>query len=251
MEQREEYIDDHGIALHIKFDIPDHTGLLPVMVLFHGFTGNMEEESLLEVRDAGIQAGCAVLRAELYGHGKSGGEFKDHTILNWIENAEAVIAYAKQQPFVSDLVPAGHSQGGLMVILLGAKHPADYKGLLLLSPGVSIPDDMRNGSLLGEHFDPNHIPETIDTWENQTLSGNYIRVMKEVDPYVAARAYPGNVGIIHGGEDEVIPVDYAKRLATEYAHAELRIIEGDDHNYNRHREVMAQAAGELLRKLIK
>lgn len=249
MENRELYIDDGGIPLHIKLDIPNPTDKLPLLIIFHGFTGNMEEEALLAVRDAANRAGYAVMRAELYGHGKSGGEFRDHTIRKWIENAEAVSEYAKQLPFVNEIFLCGHSQGGLLVILLGEKHPKDYTGLLLLSPGVSIPDEMRSGNLLGQHFDPEQIPESVDTWENLTLSGNYIRVMKDVDPYTAARGYTGPVMIIHGGLDEVIPVRCVKRLAEKYPHAELLIIEGDDHNYHFHCDQMAEAAESFLQKM--
>ena len=31
-------------------------------------------------------AGVCVLRAEMYGHGKSGGRFHDHTLYKWITN---------------------------------------------------------------------------------------------------------------------------------------------------------------------
>ena len=249
MENREHYIDDRGIALHIKLDLPDHTGKLPLLILFHGFTGSMEELTILAVKDAALRAGFAVLRAELYGHGKSGGTFHDHTILKWVQNAEAVCEYAKQLPFVHSVFLAGHSQGGLLAVLLGEKHPQDYAGFLLVSPGASIPEELRSGTLLGEAFDPDHIPESLPTWENLTLSGEYIRTMRDIDPYAAARKYPGPVQILHGSEDEIIPVGSACRLAEEFPDAKLRIIEGDNHNYDYHRDVMAKAAETALNEL--
>lgn len=251
MERRELFIDDHGTNLHIKLDIPETKGTCPVLILVHGFTGHMEEEPLLAVRDAAVRAGFAVLRAELYGHGKSGGDFRDHTILKWMENAEAVTEYAKSLPFADRIVFCGHSQGGLLAVLLGKTCPHAYAGLLELSPGVSIPDDMRQGNLLGERFDPDHIPDEIPTWEDLTLSAEYIRTMRDIDPYEAARSYPGPVMIIHGSEDEIIPLDDVCRLAQAYPDGELKIIEGDDHNYSYHCDTMAKEAEAFLRRLAK
>ena len=172
METKEFYIEDKGIPLHIKLDVPEENGTFPLLLLFHGFTGHMEEPHLLAVKDAALRAGYAVLRADLYGHGKSGGEFRDHTILNWMENAECITAYAEQLPVNGKPVLCGHSQGGLLALMLAGKHPDAYRALLLLSPGISIPEDMKGGILLGERFDPEHIPDVITTGEDLELSGN-------------------------------------------------------------------------------
>ena len=247
METKEFYIEDKGIPLHIKLDAPEENGTFPLLLLFHGFTGHMEEPHLLALKDAALRAGYAVLRADLYGHGKSGGEFRDHTILNWMENAECITAYAEQLPVNGKPVLCGHSQGGLLALMLAGKHPDAYRALLLLSPGISIPEDMKGGILLGERFDPEHIPDVITTWEDLELSGNYIRTMREIDPYEAARNYPHRTRIIHGSADEVIPVDYAKRIAGEFPDAELVLIEGDDHCFDLHTDQMASAAEDFLR----
>ena len=48
------------------------------MILLHGLTGHMEERHILAVRDTCLAHGFSVLRADLYGHGASGGAFRDH-----------------------------------------------------------------------------------------------------------------------------------------------------------------------------
>ena len=247
METKEFYIEDKGIPLHIKLDMPGERKSYPLLLLFHGFTGHMEEPQLTAVRDAALHAGYAVLRADLYGHGKSGGQFKDHTILNWMENAECITKYAESLPAKGKPVLCGHSQGGLLSVMLAGKHPDAYSALLLLSPAISIPEDMKGGILLGERFDPEHIPEVITTWEDLELSGNYIRTMQAIDPYEAARNYPHRTRIIQGSADEVIPVDYAKRIVSEFPDAELVLIEGDDHCFDLHTDQMASAAEDFLR----
>ena len=100
---KEFYIDCDGIRLHSKLEKPEGLDKCPLCILIHGFTGQMEEDHLLAVQDAMVSCGVAVLRVEMYGHGKSDGEFKNHTLYKWIANALAVVKYAKKLNFVTDL----------------------------------------------------------------------------------------------------------------------------------------------------
>ena len=84
---------------------------LPLMILVHGFTGDMEETHIRAVQRTANEEGFAVLRAEMYGHGQSGGSFGDHTLMKWISNILTVIDYARSLDFVSDLYLCGHDPG--------------------------------------------------------------------------------------------------------------------------------------------
>ena len=247
MEMKEWFHDDHGIPLHLKLNRPDGEEPCPQVLLFHGFTGHMEEPHLVYLTEKLVQEGYAVLRADLYGHGQSGGEFQNHTILKWLDNAEAVTACAKQMMPAGPLFLCGHSQGGLLALLSASRHPDLFDGVILLAPGVSVPDDLRRGNLLGTVFDPDHIPEYIDTWEDQKLSGEYIRTLKEVDPYAAARRVECPVLVIHGRSDEVIPAECAERIAAEFPCSQLCLIDGADHCFDGRFEEMASAAVSFLK----
>ena len=114
-ENKEFFIDCDGINIHSKLDLPaDQKEKMPVMVLIPGFTGHMEEDHIIAIKDAANEAGYAVLRSELYGHGKSGGKFYDHNILIWTTEAVRLIRYAQTLPFADGVVLAGHSQGGFI-----------------------------------------------------------------------------------------------------------------------------------------
>ena len=97
---KEFYIDSDGTRLHAKLDCPEGVKKGPLCILIHGFTGDMEEEHLIAARDAMMEAGVAVLRAEMYGHGGSDGEFRKHTLYKWVTNAIDVVNYAKSLDFV-------------------------------------------------------------------------------------------------------------------------------------------------------
>ena len=246
MNTNEWFIEDGGIPLHLKLSRPDDKDSGKLVLVFHGFTGHMEEPHLVALTEKLVGSGYSVLRADLYGHGESGGEFKDHTILKWLENAEAVTACAEQLDGVSELYLCGHSQGGLMALLFAAENPGRFNGIILLAPGISIPDDVRRGNFLGETFDPENIPDEITTWEGLTIKGEYLRTMMDVDPYAVARCILTPTLVIHGSEDEVIPVDYAHRLVKELPAGESCIIPLGDHCFDLLHEPMADAAVSFL-----
>ena len=107
---KEFYIADDGIQLHAKLDVPEEKEKCPLVIVFHGLTGNMEERHITAVSSAMNEIGFATLRVELYGHGKSGGAFEQHNLMKWINNAMTVTDYAKTLDFVTDLYICGHSR---------------------------------------------------------------------------------------------------------------------------------------------
>ena len=106
-------IIDDGIRLNAKLDMPTgNMGKCPLVIVIHGFTGHMEERHITAVSDLFNQMGLATLRVDMYGHGNSDGKFENHTLYKWINNAIAVIDYARSLHFVTDIYLCGHSQGG-------------------------------------------------------------------------------------------------------------------------------------------
>ena len=241
------FIEDDGIRLHVELEMPENrTGAVPLFILIHGFTGNMEEPHLLAIRDGVKQLGFAVLRAELYGHGQSGGTFEHHTLFKWLSNTLAVIDYARTLDGISDLYLAGHSQGGLVAMLAGAMKAEVIRGLLPISPAVMIPDCARQGTLLGIPFDPDQVPEQLIVGEGEALSGNYIRVAQTIYPELIAPKYHGPVLIVHGGADETVPVETAQEAVKLYEQAELVIVPEDTHCFDYHSDQLTAAVTDWL-----
>ena len=248
-ENEEFYLESDGIRIHAKLDFPkERKDRMPLLVVFHGLTGHMEERHIVAVAEAANREGFASLRVELYGHGKSGGELKDHTMLIWLAEGMRVIEFASRLPFVTDLYVTGHSQGGLTAILLGSLERDRIKALIPLSPAVSLVEDTRNGKLFEASFDPDHLPETIrpGTYE---LSSEYVRAMRDLPVYEAASAYKKPVLIVHGTEDETIPFRYAEKIRERYANARLVPIQGDTHCYDLHLDAVVDAVGRFLREM--
>ena len=245
---KEFYIDCDGIKLHAKLDRPDEKEKGPLCILVHGFTGYMEEEHIVAAQKAINDAGVSVLRAEMYGHGKSDGEFINHTLYKWVTNILKVIEYARGLDFVTDLYMCGHSQGGLLTMLAGAMCADDLKAIVPLSPAWMIPENARNGIVLGNRFDPEHIPDKVvcDKWE---LSGDYLRVAQTIHAEDAISGYKGRVLIIHGDDDETVSFSYSEKAVSLYENAELVNIHGADHCFTGHLDEMTDAIRDFFGKL--
>ncbi|MBQ2657611.1 MAG: hypothetical protein IJF87_03450 [Erysipelotrichaceae bacterium] len=65
---KEFYIDSDGIRLHTKLEVPDTDNKCPLLIVVHGFTGNMEEEHIVAAAKTALEIGFAALRVEMYGH---------------------------------------------------------------------------------------------------------------------------------------------------------------------------------------
>lgn len=252
MNNKEFYLEQDGLKIHCKLDLPE--GLTegdkcPLLILVHGFTGWMDEEHLIGITKAANDIGIAVLRPDMYGHGKSDGAFRDHTILKWITQMTAVMDYAATLPFAGRLFLAGHSQGALVAMLLGAIYQDRLDAILPLSPAVQIPEGARSGYILRMHFDPEHIIDDIDlsTPERERhLSGNYVRVAQLLPTDWAIERFEKPVLIVHGDADATVPVQHAIDTAALYKNCTLKVIPGDDHDYHFHLDEVCAAVQEFL-----
>lgn len=243
------FILDDGIRLSAQLDMPENGAeKCPLVLLIHGFTGYKEEPHIRAVAKEFLQTGCAVLRADMYGHGQSDGTFENHTLYKWLTNILSLIEYARKQDFVTDLYLCGHSQGGLAVILAAGMEHDLIRGLIPLSPAIMIPEGARQGTLLGQQFDPEHVPDQLISWDGRILKGNYVRVAQTLYPEQAMERYTGPVLLVHGDEDEAVPLQCSVDAAKRFANAELRIIEGDDHCYGRHLDQVTRAVGDWMRR---
>ena len=230
---KEFYINNDGVRIHAKLDRPDESVKGPLCILVHGFTGHMEEDHIITAQKAMNEAGVSVLRVEMYGHGKTDGVFREHTLYKWVTNALAVVEYARKLDFVTDLYMCGHSQGGLLTMLIAGMCADVFRGIVPLSPAWMIPENARDGIVLGNAFDPEHIPDKLasESWE---ISGDYIRVAQTIHVEDAISRFKGKVFIVHGDEDLIVPFSYAEKAVELYKDAELAPVHGADHGFIGH-----------------
>ncbi|MBR1606748.1 MAG: alpha/beta fold hydrolase [Clostridia bacterium] len=237
---------DDGVQLSAILERPGD-GPCPLVIVLHGFTSNKEKFHTVAACQAMREAGFATLRFDLYGHGESGGNFRDHTLYKWISNTLTVLRYAQSLDFVTDIYLSGHSQGGLTAALVGGMAPDWIKGLILRAPAFMIPRCAREGSMLGHGFDPLHIPEEAEIAPGLTLGGNYLRVAQTIRVEDAVDRFPGPVLLIHGDADAVVPVADSLKAAQRYHDCQLAVIPGESHHFDqRPEETLAVIRAWLL-----
>ena len=207
---------------------------LPMAIFMHGACMGKNTMPLRALADSLLKNGIAVLSFDFFGHGETGGDLKDMTVQEWVRNAEAVLDYAGRLSFVSDLILAGHSQGGLVASLLAGKHPDRIKVMALYAPAAVIEEIGKSGVMPKGTFDPDHIPEELPFF-GSIIKGDFYRQARELHTYETAKNYQGPVCILQGTEDELVPVSCAKKYYEIYQDAELHLLKGEDHLFKKSR----------------
>ena len=115
------------------------------------------------------------------------------------------------------------------------------QGLVLRAPAFMIPQGARAGKLLGYSFDPEHIPDAVPVIKGLELDGNYVRVAQTIRVEDAADRFRNPVLILHGDEDDTVPLADSHRMAQLYRNCELTVIAGETHHFDRHPDQMQEA----------
>ena len=230
-------IYDDGIELNAVLEVPeDHDGHR-LVILLHGFTSSKDRPHTIRTAAVMRDAGFATLRFDLYGHGESGGEFRKHTLFKWISNTMAVIDWARKQGF-DELYLSGHSQGGLVAALVAGMEPDRIRGLVLRAPAFMIPQCARDGNMLGQEFDPDRIPDVVETIKGLELDGDYLRVAQIIHVEDATDRFKGPVLIVHGDRDDTVPVEDSRKYSERYKNCDLIVLPGETHHFDRHPDQM-------------
>ncbi len=139
--------ENGDVTLAGTLTLPPRGGPHPVIVLVSGSGPQNRDESLgggITIRpfrllaDALTREGVAVLRYDDRGTGKSTGTFSDATVPDFATDAEAAIRYLGTR---EEIDPArigllGHSEGGLVAAMLGARNEDLDFIIALAGPGV-------------------------------------------------------------------------------------------------------------------
>lgn len=212
---------------------------LPVAIVSHGFMGcqALSWNYTLALASVGYAAFCFdFCGGSAPGTGLSDGASTDMSVLTEVKDLEAVIAYARSLPYTSDtLLLMGCSQGGFVSALTAAKPEHKVDKLVLFYPALCIPDDAKAGRMMFAKFDPNDIPEVINCGP-MVLGRCYASDVIHMDPYKEISPYSGSVLIVHGTDDKIVDITYARNAEKAYdastpGRTKLVIIEDGAHGF--------------------
>lgn len=237
--------------------LPESGKNLPVAVICHEFMAN--QKLSFDYAEALAQEGMAAFCFDFCGGGlvcSSDGSRREMSVMTEVEDLRQVITFAKAQDYTDGkrLVLMGCSQGGLVAALMASEIKDDVDALILLYPALSIPDDARNGSMLGLKFDPQNIPDKMMCGP-MPLGKCYVEDVINLNVFAVIPEYKGKVLLIHGDKDTVVSPEYSKKAADAYssggADVNLVMIEGGKHVFQNkeHKEQAIQKIVELIRSL--
>ena len=226
------YIDHHERTVSGDAYIPE-TKSFPIVILSHGYNGYKDD--FKKEAELFMENGIGALTLTFCGSGErdpSGFGTKNMTLFTEKEDLLAVMDYAKRvKGFDGNMFLLGGSQGGMISAMAAEERPNNLKGMILLYPGLSIPDDWNNRNFPSStYLTYESIPETIDWW-GVTLGRDFVWTLRDLDIYKNMADFTKPVLLMHDPSDGLVPFSYSQRAAETYPHAELISYPGKGHGF--------------------
>ncbi len=120
----------------------------------------------------------------------------------------------------------GHSLGGAVAGLVAADRKQDIAGAVLLAPAFNMSDMAKTAyPKIGS------IPKSF-TLLNWTVGRHFYSDIHSMDMIRPLKKCEGDILIIHGAVDDIVPPDYAVRADEAYPKSTLRLLDGVGHVFS-------------------
>ena len=219
----------YGIAY-----IPDGNEKKPLVIFSHELGNNHEAGERYAERLA--EYGYAAYVFDFCGgsapgiNNRSDGRSADMSIMTEASDLEAVLKAAKTWAFADPekIYLLGGSQGGLVTIVVGARHQDEIAGMMLMYPALSAKED----SGLYHYETPEEVPEDVPLFGGwMHVGSNYITDIWNVNFEELLAAYKGRLLLLHGDKDGTVALSYSEQAAKLIPDCEFHVIRGGGHEF--------------------
>ena len=242
------YSDDKGTYnLYCKLYRPTDVEECGVVIFSHGFNGGCDDFQ----PDCEYLAknGFASFTFEFCGGSNrkmsKGRETTEMTIYTEKADLLAVFDYVSKLDGIDtdNIFLAGGSQGGLISAMAAEELTDKVKAMALYFPAYNIPDNWRSN-----FRNESDIPATYELWGFK-LGKVFFTSMRNYYPFRDNNIgkYKGNVLIMQGDSDNIVPLATAQEAIKHYDSAELVVYEGEGHGFS---PATSQTAREKLLEFI-
>ncbi len=229
MRQKLFFKNKKGDQLSGVLSNPSSNQKKPIIILCHGFRSSKNSKTYLALEKRLNDHQLSTFRFDFYGHGESEGKFENVTVSEAKEDILCSIDYLKMLGY-KKIGLIGSSFGG-MASILAASETDDLFVLALKSP---VSDYL--GKLVAKMS-----TEEISRWKEQgyinyegpKLNYSFFENAEKVDGYAATEKIKIPVLIVHGDNDESVPIEQSKRTCSLMNDCRLDVIKGADHFYSK------------------
>ncbi len=208
----------------------------PTVVWLGGFHSDMTGTKAQVLADQAQATGGAYLRFDYFGHGQSGGQFRDGTISRWRDDALAAIDELTEGP----LVLVGSSMGGWLACLAALARPERVKAMVLIAPAPDFTEKLMEPELSDE---ARAAIARDGFWirPSEYDDGGYAITRQLLEDGARWSILPGPVPIripvrvLQGGADPDVPWSHALALANALESQDVifTLIKDGDHRLSR------------------
>lgn len=242
------FSDRDGRRISGLVDRPASPGSKGV-VLCHGLFGFKDSVTNRALSRLLIERGLTTLRFDFFGHGASDGTLQELLLTTLIGQTESALEVMRAQG-IADVGLLGSSFGGLVAVLVAAR-VRWLKALALRCPLADFPELLRQryGRLAVELWRRvGTVPPSIG---NVPFHSRFYDDCLQYDAYKAATQVGAPTLIVHGGQDELIPLPQVQRIYHSLRAGKLlELIPSADHRFSRQADfsrMTDQLAGWLVR----
>lgn len=219
------------------------------LLMVHGFTSSKHAKGLNHIALAAQKLGISSLRIDVWGHKDNTNPFEELTVTHIIKDIDTAIEFLKSQGHTA-IGLVGTSLGGLAAGFV-ASHRKDIACLILKSPALF---DVHT---LATPF----ISESLDVWkekghttihspimDNKELNYTFIEDLQSYDSRTYAHTISCPTLIIHGTQDEIVPITQSRQIAKHIPQCTLKEIQTATHSMHSPKELqkLEQHINEFL-----
>ena len=208
---------------------PADDGPHPAIIMSHGYNGSHENFAA----DAAFYAerGFLVYTYDFCGgsnRGKSSGKTTEMTLFTEKDDLLTVFEEVSSLKWTdaSRIFLMGASQGGMVTTMAAETLQNKVRGMILYYPALCIADNWRDNFPSADE-----IPKTVTFW-GTSLGRIFFTSIRNFYTFQEIGSYPGDVLILHGDKDPIIPMEYMTKAQAVYHHADLIVLKGEAHGFS-------------------
>ena len=200
----------------------------PLIILSHGLGSNYT--TVTEYAERFPEYGFACLIFDFCGGGeicRSTGTLLDMSVLTETEDLDTILSNMQQREDIdkSHIFLMGRSLGGYVSALLASRRPTEIAALILLFPAFNLGFELEQ-----RYAGAKTIPETLMMFDHR-VSRKYYEDIVKTDIYNEIGKYQGDVLLIHGDADPLVPLEYSEKALRVYDSAQLIVEQGGGHGF--------------------